>query len=367
MPTSLLSLPDELLVVVVDHALGEYAPRLYQERQDTCRALSLVNKRVGAVAQDKLVEVVHASAFTPLNFSPQLNLEQVTRPNRVRALWLDGVGPDSPAHGFLSFAAVRDLRLTNFHGVRLRDLGQLPELRTLLLSQGRLASSKPLSAPRLERLVLYFCEQEQAAGDAEGFTAAGCPSLRHLYLGVSNDGRPWPCAQDLIDQVDTLGSVLMDRGRVNLSCGALVVPTAALDKVLFDLDCDEFEPHVLRQPVPRVRHLRVYGDSAAEASYWVELADGLVYFFPSLATLCLPRACDAAQFTLGPPLLNAMRRLTAECERTRVAVVFEHAAGTNGPGELCAAPHFEARCRRIKAERATSASRSTRSGATAGR
>ncbi|GAA5848540.1 hypothetical protein JCM9279_006597 [Rhodotorula babjevae] len=353
MTTSLLSLPDELLALVVDQSLVEYAPRLYKQRQETACALALVNKRIGGIAQPKLVEAVHAFTFTPFGFRPRLEPEQVPHASRVRTLWLDGVGFHSPVDGYLAFAAVRDLRLTDFHGVCLEDLSQLPELRTLLLSQGNFVSDKPLIAPKLERLVLYFCDETRPAHGVEGFTAAGCPSLRHLYLGVSDDGRPWPCARDLVDQVDTLGSVLMDQGRVNVSYGALVVPgAAALDKVLFDLDAEGLELGVLPRPAPRVRHLRIHYGSVPQIWDWAALADGLVHFFPSLETLYLPLELDTSRVMLGRHLLLVMRRLISVCEHARVAVVFEHALGANGPGETCAAPHFEARCRRVKAERA---------------
>ncbi|GAA5947555.1 hypothetical protein JCM3775_006798 [Rhodotorula graminis] len=365
MRTSLLSLPDELLDLVVDQALGEYAPRLYKERQDTCRALSLVNKRVGAIAQPKLVEVVHAVVYTPLGFRAQLKPEQVPRRNCVRTLWLDGVGLNGSVNGFLSFAAVRDLRLTVFREVRLEDFGLLPEIRTLVLAQGHFSSNKPLVAPKLERLVLYQCSHSRPPRQNEGFTAAGCPSLRHLYLDVSHDGRPWPCSQDLLDQVDTLGSPLTDALRVRRSShSALIVSgSVALDKVLFDLD---FMDGVPDQPASRVRHLRVHADSDTWPSDWARLADNLVHRFPSLKDLYLPLAVDASRVMLGRPVLEAVRKLVANCERARVVVVYEHALSADGPAEDRAAPHFEARSRRVKAERAAAAAATTTSATSSG-
>ena len=72
MPSSLLSLPDELLTLVVDQALGEYAPRLYKERQATAWALSLVNRRIGAISQPRLVEVVHVECEGEQGPSPSI-------------------------------------------------------------------------------------------------------------------------------------------------------------------------------------------------------------------------------------------------------------------------------------------------------
>ncbi|GAA5947552.1 hypothetical protein JCM3775_006797 [Rhodotorula graminis] len=368
MPTSLLSLPDELLDLVVDQALGEYAPRLYKARQDTCRALSLVNKRVGAIASAKLVEVVHTFAFSRFGVPVRFKPEEAPRRNRVRTLWLHGGGRPGPTDGFLSYAAIRDLRLIDFQDVRLEDFGLLPEIRTLVLAQGHFSSNKPLVAPKLERLVLYHFSHSRRPHQNEGFTAAGCPSLRPLYLDVSHDGRPWSCSQDLLDQVDTLGSYHLDELRVRSSYSALdVSDTAALDKVLFDVCCAGSVNGVPSEPTPRVRHLCVHADSSTPPSDWARLADGVLGSFPSLETLYLPLAVDVSRVLLERSLLDAMRKLVADCERARVVVVYEHALGALRPGEDRAAPHFEARCRRIKAERSAAAAQSTTTGAAARR
>ncbi|GAA5912256.1 hypothetical protein JCM8208_001314 [Rhodotorula glutinis] len=352
MPASLLSLPDELLALIVDEAAGEYAPRLYKDRQRTCRALSLVNKRVGAIASGKLLEAVHAFPRTSLFHGRRLNPEQVPHASRVRALLLECFSCRGPTRDFLSFSAMRDLRLVRFENVLFEDLNKLPELRTLVLEHGTFPGGEPLIAPKLERLVLCCSHQGRAAGSAEPFTAAGCPSLRHLYLGRSNDGaRPWPCAQDLIDQVDTLGLSFLHYATPSIDIDAFVTTGApTLDKMLFNMNCSEFYEDELGQPEPRIRHLRVHADPGVCEVGWEDVAHGLLHFFPSLETLYLPLALDDSRVVLDEYLLDAVNMLVAECERARVAVVYEAAPGANGLGETYASQHFETRCRRIEAE-----------------
>jgi len=387
MSTSLLSLPDELLDIVIDQALGEYAPRLYKERQRTCRALSLVNKRVGGIAKVKLVEVVHALAFTPFGFQYRLKPEQAPDTSCVRALWLDNVGLNCPADGYLSFAAVRDLRLKDFHGVRLEDLSQLPgassshvragarerradlgsvraELRTLVLAQGDIGGDKPLIAPKLERLVLYFCDTGALEPETPPFAAAGCPALQHLHLGVSMPVPSRFCAPDLVEAVDTLGVELLDFSRMVAPWSSLLGTDersrmALYDKAFFDLMFVELEDLHLHEPFTDIRHLRLHICNASatclaayEPAFFADLPDKLPTLFPSLKSLYLPLAFDPACVMLNRSIVDAVNELAAACARMRALVVFEHDLEAAGLGEDRASPHFEARCRRIKAEQA---------------
>ncbi|KPV75256.1 uncharacterized protein RHOBADRAFT_43744 [Rhodotorula graminis WP1] len=422
MPPSLLSLPDELLDPVVDQAAGEYAPRLYKERQETCRALSLVNKRVGAVAQPKLVEVVHAFAFTPFSFRARLKPQQVPRRNRVRTLWLDGVGlngsvdgflsfaavrdltpPGSriglkpeevpqknrvrtlwlegvglhcPVDGFLSFAAVRDLRLTMIHGVRLEDLGQLPELRTLVLSLGDFTSNMPLIAPRLERLAISSCDFSRPVG-MKSFTAKGCPSLRHLYAAMSPKPRPlW--TRDLVARVDTLGVKIYYDYPQRCSWTSIVGPgdgpedEVFLDNVLFDLLWCEIDHQF--EPKREIEHLRLHVSSESIQVDSTLLGKQLAIFaghlstaYPALKSLYLPLALDTSRVMHRRELSDAVEKLVAACTRPHVEVVFEHVLEADENREDRASPHFEAHCRRIKAERAASRASLTMGGASAAR
>ena len=134
--SSLLSLPDELLAHVVDQALDEYAPRLYEERQATARALSLVNWRVGAISQPRLVEVMHVECKRGLGPSPSrgrlhvngVHILRVSHPPTFYGGPLERVlAPLS----LTDFDALRDLRLVRVSGVQLKQIsrfnGTLPQ------------------------------------------------------------------------------------------------------------------------------------------------------------------------------------------------------------------------------------------------
>ncbi|GJN89116.1 hypothetical protein Rhopal_002090-T1 [Rhodotorula paludigena] len=55
---ALLDLPDELLVLIIDQALGAFLPARYKSRQQTACALSLVSRRFGGLARPKVLEVI---------------------------------------------------------------------------------------------------------------------------------------------------------------------------------------------------------------------------------------------------------------------------------------------------------------------
>jgi len=135
MPTSLLSLPDELLDLVVDQALGEYAPRLYKERQETACALALVNTRVGAIAKAKLVEAVHISSHdirVNVESHPAMRAALGSR-HAVRALSLDP-GRNFLPHGFPArFGAVRHLVVKNAATLYVRGLNELKGTQSVSL------------------------------------------------------------------------------------------------------------------------------------------------------------------------------------------------------------------------------------------
>ncbi|GAA5848488.1 hypothetical protein JCM9279_006580 [Rhodotorula babjevae] len=360
MSTSLLSLPDELLALVVDHALGEYAPRLYEERQQTACALALVNKRVGGIAQAKLLEAVHISLGTePMVRGTQL--DKVPVPSRARALHVSGkYGRPSP-FSFASFAAVRDLRMSNMTGVSLDEISQLRELRTLVLWQGTFVTSRPFVALGLKNLQLYFCDVRSASSRVP-FTATGCPEVENLYLACAFDGTPWPVDDSLLDQVDSLGLEMFDgeteMGRLASALrSGLASKEALLEKTLFDLLSDEIG--FLLRPVKGIKHVRIHAatllsghDSAPHAGRFANLADAIDDAFPSLETLYLPLALDTSHVMLHRYMRSALTDLVDACARQRVEIVFEHALDADELGEDRASPHFEARCRRIKAERA---------------
>lgn len=130
MPSSLLVLPDGLLALIVDEALGEFASRLYKQRQAAARALALVNHRCGRVAQARLVEAVH---FEWTAECPDWRSGTLPSPNRVRCLCLRNAQDHARSLGLalapwslVDFNALCDLRLVAVTGVILELLGQLP-------------------------------------------------------------------------------------------------------------------------------------------------------------------------------------------------------------------------------------------------
>ncbi|GAA5903712.1 hypothetical protein JCM8208_006556 [Rhodotorula glutinis] len=358
MPTSLLSLPDELLALIVDEAVGEYAPKLYKQRQETCRALSLVSKRVGAVAQVKLLEAVHLP-FGTLYELTSAQVDKVLTPGRARALFIASISRRAFMFDIATFAAVRDLRLSSLRSIRLDDIAQLPELRVLVLSECELVASRPVFALKLERLVLYFCDVE-IRSCSRPFAVAGCPRLEHLYLAVPHDSA-CSVSDGLLARVDALGLELLDVGNdiggwTSALTADAVSRGALLDETLFDLLSGEI--NVLPMHVEDVKHLRVHveptcttHDSAPDAERLADLADLLEATFPSLKTLYLPVALDNSHVMHHRHMHSAMTALVNACARQHVEIVFEHALNADDSGEDRASPHFEARCGGIKAER----------------
>ncbi|GAA5848491.1 hypothetical protein JCM9279_006581 [Rhodotorula babjevae] len=305
MTTSLLSLPNELLVLVVDQALGEYAPRSYKQRQQTACALALVNKRIGAIASDKLLEAVHIWFGLGHEEDATPRLDQVPHPTKVRALHHGSRFPHECALDFTSFAAICDLRLTHLVRVHLDDIAELPV---------------------------------------------------HL-IGEPIYGSRLPSDRDGLVRDITAGALSKEAFR---------------EKALFDLLLDVVD--LLPDRAEDVKHLRVhvtalgtrYDSACAERIR--DLADVLDTAFPHLETLYLPLALDTSHVMLHRHVGNALTSILRKCARRRIVIVFEQDLDADKPGEDRAAPHFEARCRRIKAERAAAAAASaTTSGARAAR
>ncbi|GAA5848537.1 hypothetical protein JCM9279_006596 [Rhodotorula babjevae] len=338
MTTSLLSLPDELLDLVVDQALGEFAPRLYEQRQETACALALVNKRVGGIAQQKLLEAVYLAPCT-LEAQQDMALDGSQQPSRIRAMYLEVAHP----------------RLVGRH----------------------LHRDSALPRPETRRLILYFCDFNGYPSDVGPFLVAGCPSLENLFLGLSGHAQQVVC-EGLLAQVHTLGVDIFDAAGdtdpwKNVIPNDAVSKEALLDKTLFDVLSGEISERLER--VEETKHLcihadlsRVKPDSARNAVWLIDLATKLDVALPALETLYLPRALDTSRVMLHQFMRNALTRLVSACARRRVEVIFEHALGADEQSEDRASPHFEARCRRVKAERAAAAAASaTTSGARAAR
>ncbi|BGP39809.1 hypothetical protein JCM10449v2_003760 [Rhodotorula kratochvilovae] len=325
MSSSLLSLPDELLEHIVDEALGEYEPRLYKQRQDTARSLCLVNRRIGVVAQGKIVEAAQLGRFHEQH--PVKALQRL---------------PD---------AVTRQVR-------------HYLDLRKLVLSDTYLSSSTPLVAPHLVDLSLQDCHfVHSAAAPTPFLNTTACPRLRYLTLAELEDNCAPLFAPELFGQVHCLYFNLstctrqehweVDRWRdLNLS-------TSSLEKALFGLSFSELAdtPHVIRE----VKHAHIFqnvdlndcidsDDEDEEGPCWPYytfqgVLASVEELFPELQTLYLASALDPTGASRG-------RATTVTLGGRQVVVVFEASDYTGDTFDNRASPHFEARCRRLQREQA---------------
>ncbi|BGP39763.1 hypothetical protein JCM10449v2_003714 [Rhodotorula kratochvilovae] len=258
MSSSLLSLPDELLAHIVDEALGEYAPRFYKQCQDTARALCLVNKRIGAIAQDKIVEATHLE-WMPWDNTPAFACSSEMH-HKTRQLRLQS--PQYEHHSlsptFLPpFHSLRDLRLVHVHGVQLDQIVHLAELRNLVLVRSGYSASVPLVAPKLARITLFFCLEDVYVPEPNHLLGSvGCPSLRHLYLGRSNRHDSALSTRDLVAQLDNLDVAHFDDCEETATWRRMNLDDATLDKVLFD--CTWYETSLLDEDTSEPRHVRLH-------------------------------------------------------------------------------------------------------------
>ncbi|GAA6051369.1 hypothetical protein JCM3770_004506 [Rhodotorula araucariae] len=309
---------------------------MYKERQYTARALSLVNKRIGAIVQREIVEVVHLrwkNDEDQPTFACSTEMHRKTRRLFVNVPW---ARERALSPSFLPpFHVLCDLRLFYVYGGHLGQISQLSELRNLLLVRGAYCAWAPLVAPKLAHLTLSICTADVAfAEPSRLLDSSGCPSLRSLYLGRWNPDVPALCTTDLLEQLDNLGMELFDeKGRMG-SWTRMNLDGALLDKAL--VDCAWQNVDLLEDNTKGPRHFRIYD------------TDG------DLRTLYLPRILD---FPCSPPyaiLYGAARRLTTTCSTADVEVVFED-CDLFRAGESRESTHFAARCRRVESERARAA------------
>ncbi|GAA6053088.1 hypothetical protein JCM3770_000378 [Rhodotorula araucariae] len=359
MASSLLWLPDELLGHIIDKALDDYAPSLYKQRQDTARALCLVNKRIGEIAQCKIVEAVQIKWK---NDEDQPTFASSTEMHyRTRHLLIDYPWNKERAisRSFLpSFHALRDVRLVRVCGVRLEIISQLPELHILVLFQAHYSATVPLVALNLERLTLYFCAEALDVIEPSCLLdTPGCPSLRYLYLGRRTAHSLALCSTDLVDQLDKIVLELFDEsGRMHPGTWPqMTVDGAVFQKTLVDCQYEELElfndETVIKEPV----HVRVYDgnseDPSAKADFLAAcccyLADCLPNVFPNLETLYLIRALDTSHVAQHRNVVEAVDELAVTCALANVEIVFEHEVIE--VGDTRESPHFAARCRRMRA------------------
>ncbi|BGP47826.1 hypothetical protein JCM10450v2_003691 [Rhodotorula kratochvilovae] len=375
MPPSLLSLPNELLAHIVDAALGEYAPRLYQQRQDTARALRFVNKRIGAIVRGKKVEAVEGfcrRAVFPRRTSV-LDKCLLRAVNKRRYLLANGEGStrcDLPTRFWKCCGRqLRDLRLVGFHGLQLEAISQLPVLSTLILERVEVVASQPLVAPHLKQLGLSSCDYSTTLPTAVALVdTPGCPALRAIMYAARShpDDISQLCSPAVLDQVDFLSVELRAQDGASQDWAFPNLPPRYFSTTLVDLDL--LDLGASRGVFQDVQHLRLYYCNSfyrhVDATNLWYYAQRLGDRFPSLQSLYLPRVLDPARLDDDLGLQAAVKALEDACRVLDAEVVFEHEAVTHGQGEDVHSPHFAARCRRLKSERA--ATKTTAATATEG-
>ncbi|GAA5939436.1 hypothetical protein JCM3775_001711 [Rhodotorula graminis] len=371
--SSLLSLPDELLALVVDQALGEFAPRLYKTRLDGVRALSLVNKRVRAVAQDELLKAVHISIGRDED-AAAVGDELVVRGTVARARALS-MGRLRVTEGIMrapqflsSFRGLRRLWLVRVHGVRVEDINQLQELRELVFAQVDLVVSRPLALSRLTSLDLFF----NTLTGRQSLVGNGLPVLQHLFIGQAVHDAHKFGDRDLFSRTSTLAFELQSTDGAPGAWSNLGLDKATLDKALFDFLPAEVDLLGARRVEVDVQYVRVYQFSMNNcyspgelASQLDDLADRLHDIFPALVSLYIAADLDPQHVMLPRAVADAMSALATACRLKGAELVYEGSFDEYVVGESRRSAHFEARCKRVEAERAAAAAAATTSTARA--
>ncbi|GAA5826343.1 hypothetical protein JCM3770_000130 [Rhodotorula araucariae] len=294
----------------------------------TARALSLVNKRIGAIVQREIVEVVHLrwkNDEDQPTFACSTEMHRKTRSLFVNIPW-DRERALSPT--FLPpFHALCDLRLVYVRGVHLEWISQLPELRNLLLFRGAYCACAPLVAHKLAHLTLSFCTADVAfAEPSRLLDSSGCPSLRSLYLGRWNPDVLALCTTDLLEQLDNIGMELFDEKGPMGSWTWMNLDGALLDKAL--VDCAWQNVDLLEDNTKGPRYFRIYDTDVGSRSHYLanccrDLANRLHDIFPDLRSLHLPRILNVPCSNHPTILSGAARHLTTTCSDADVEVVFE--------------------------------------------
>ncbi|GAA5908223.1 hypothetical protein JCM8208_000350 [Rhodotorula glutinis] len=316
--SSLLALPDELLDLVVDQALGELvaigAP-------STTRALSVFGGKAGP---------------------------QMCEPRCVH-----------------TFTALRRLVLVGLKAFDLDKVSQMAELRELVLSSVSLTARQPVVALKLKSFGLNFGSQSYigklAKPGAKLLVAQDVPALEHIFFAGTQKAANAFCDADLVARTQVFGSDLLDFGVDDVRWAGRL--RADRDKVLFDLP-SSFIPLLEELGESDTQHLRIcsLGDWITPPPHGIdkeyqELADQFPIVFPRLKSLYIAAGLDASRVMLPRDLVDAMSALTSMCRHKGVELVFEGSIDEYVVGESRRSAHFEARCRRIEAERAASTSR----------
>ena len=374
--SSLLALPGEILALVVDQALGEYAPRLHKKRLEIIRAISLVNKRMRAIALRELVTATNTTIDDDQDAAAiGGELDELRAPARARAVsvgWPQETGTPMRVPQFLwSFCALRRLWLVRASRISIEDLNQLhgtwdhavrvtcnksdpstlpAELHELVLARVDIDVGRPLALSRLKTLTLFFANLVLEDDHTGAHILAGdsLPVLQHLFIGQSPDEAAYLADGDLIARTSALGFELLSLDEEPGTWQSMGLDEAILDKALFDFVPAEIA--LLERADVDLLHVRVYEFNKDNydplhklAAQLDELSDRLFAVFPALKTLYVPADFDPAGVMLSKAFADTMGLLALSCAERGVELIFEAPRSAYVVGESRRSAHFEAR------------------------
>lgn len=199
----------------------------------------------------------------------------------------------------------------------------------------------------------------------------GVPALEHLYFGGTPTSTRGLYTENLLARLRYIGVEaikLTAYGRAHSVgwAGQAQLGSADLDKILFDLPVAQM-PLIEYSAVSDVRHLRIYShsiDGMEDLDAVADAYDELTYYLakrhPDLVTLYVAAGLDPSCVMLPRKLNDAMVALEQACAYQGVELVFEGSCDEYIVGESRRSARFEARCRRIEAERAAAAASAPR-------
>ncbi|BGP47400.1 hypothetical protein JCM10450v2_003252 [Rhodotorula kratochvilovae] len=184
-------LPDELLVTVLDSlAAPAYAPRAYEARQGTLRALCLTSRRLHRLAQPVLFRHVYVHERTRLDQVRDVDDEALRAHTKVyqfeldrsRALEGDKYTPLAAVAAGLRYPNVEEVRVEAVcHALDLRVLGNYSRLRRLFLNGLDLDDPAAVHLPCVDQLRLEDLCVEPAFLE-RWLDPEFLPSVKAIYL-----------------------------------------------------------------------------------------------------------------------------------------------------------------------------------------
>ncbi|BGP47444.1 hypothetical protein JCM10450v2_003296 [Rhodotorula kratochvilovae] len=367
-------LPDELLVAVLDSlAAPAYAPRAYEARQGTLRALCLTSRRLHRVAQPVLFRHIRIHERTRLDQVRDVDDEVLRAHTKVlqvepygsRALEEDKYTPLEAVAAGLLYPNVEELRVEGrYEAFDMQVLDEFPGLRRLSLFRVVLDDWATVRLPRVEQLRLEDIRVDQAALE-RWLGPAFLPSVKAIYLSDLFDNRErmpqyFPkLTPAILAQLDFVQTRIEEEGALQ-AYGRHDAPP-----FLFELH---------REPTPTgivPRHalvdLWLYYEFPVDTRLWKAwaivgmLADHVEAVARGsdgqpMRTLFLP-ACFANRASTGGAgeIRNMIADTARRLERLGVPLSFADAAG--GPGYDLVSPAFWAEARKMRDARETGDSR----------